>query len=99
MIKVPRFEEINVKDVEALYKDDPQLQKYLPEVKAEGKFISRKFFFNILNTVYPDVVPRIIEVARAKRHKDDMEGEKRKVIEISEEWLDELKSVPFKSSK
>ena len=58
-IVVPHYEEISVKAVFETYKNDEALMKYLPEIRAKGKQLDRTFFFNILNTVYPEVLPAI----------------------------------------
>ena len=47
------------------------LNAYLPEIKAKGKQLDRTFFFNVINTLYPHIMPKILSEARALRFKVD----------------------------
>ena len=49
-------------------KDDEELKKYLPEINRKEKSIDREFFFNILNTVYPDYMKKLIDHAHDTRN-------------------------------
>jgi len=53
-VNVPHFDEISVKSVFPLFKDDPEIMKYIPDFLAAGKLPDRVYFFNILNTVHPE---------------------------------------------
>ena len=98
-IVVPHYEEISVTAVFETYKNDEALMKYLPEIRAKGKQLDRTFFFNILNTVYPEVLPAIIASSREQRESRLSQGENRESIDIAANWAEELRSVPFHSSK
>ena len=54
---------------------------------------------NILNTVYPDYLKSIMAHASKERYAVDGEVMKAKTIEADPEWIEELKNMPFKSSK
>ena len=40
---------------------------YFPDKLPKGKSISREYFFNILNTTYPDYLKKMIEHASNQR--------------------------------
>ena len=99
MIDVPHYEELNVRDVLKRFKDEEKLLAHIPTNLRKGKPIARPFFFNVLNTLYPGVVPAMINNARAIRNEELTKSEKKETIDIVPEWVEELKSVPFTSSK
>ena len=53
-INVPFYPELNVKDIYDAYKDDKVLSRYLPSGFAKGRQIDRTWFFNVLNSLFPD---------------------------------------------
>ena len=66
-IKVPLFEELNVAKLYEHYKSNPLLEPYLPDRYAKGRQIDRTFFFNIFNTILPEVLKKIVDNAYAQR--------------------------------
>jgi len=94
-INVPHYEELSVKSIVDMYKDDERLWKYLPTVYAKGKQLDRTFFFNILHTVHPDALPELIAHAREQRQKRITEGEEKETIEIASDWVSKLSEIPF----
>ena len=98
-INVPKFEEISIKAILKMYKDDEKVQSYLPEIKAKGKQLDRKFLFNIINTIYPTVLPELIAHARDLREKRITEGNEKETIEVATDWVSKLSEIPFQSSK
>ena len=98
-IVVPHYEEISVKAVFETYKNDEALLRYLPEIKAKGKQLDRTFFYNVLNTIYPEVMPAIVASSREQREKRMSHGENRESIDVASNWAEQLKSIPFHSSK
>ena len=59
-IKVPHYDELSVSAIFERYKTDAELQKYFPDKMAKGKQIDRTYFWNVFNTLYPEVVKEII---------------------------------------
>ena len=53
-VNVPHFDELSVKNIFPIFKDDVQVMKYFPSSLPTGKLPDRTFFFNILNTVHPE---------------------------------------------
>ena len=96
---MPHYEELSVKSIVDMYKDDDRLWKYLPTVYAKGKQLDRKFLFNIINTIYPTVLPELIAHAREERQKRITEGNEKETIEVATDWVSKLSEIPFQSSK
>ena len=57
----------------AMMKGDTQITQYLPDEYFEKKVPHREFFFNILNTVYPEYVTEILNHAHKQRTNLDAE--------------------------
>ena len=54
MITVPKYDELSVINLLPKVKENVNVMIYLPDVLPKGKTISREYFFNVLNTTYPD---------------------------------------------
>jgi hypothetical protein len=52
-IIVPIYEELSVKKILDMVKNESELISYLPDELLTKKIPEREYFFNILNTVYP----------------------------------------------
>lgn len=50
-ITVPRYDELSVKNIYPMVKEDAEIMIYLPDVLPKGKLPERTYFFNIFNTV------------------------------------------------
>ena len=59
-INVRHFEEISVKNLWATLKDDEAFSIYFNSKYAENRFPDRAYFFNMLNTTYPNYLENII---------------------------------------
>ena len=53
-INVPRFDELSVENLEKQFKSDAQLQRYLPDKLPKGRMPDRTYYFNVMNTLYPE---------------------------------------------
>jgi hypothetical protein len=52
-ILVPIYEELSVKKILDMVKNESEIISYLPDELLTKKIPEREYFFNILNTVYP----------------------------------------------
>jgi hypothetical protein len=52
-IIVPIYEELSVKKILDMVKNESEIISYLPDELLTKKIPEREYFFNILNTVYP----------------------------------------------
>ena len=62
-INVPIIEELSVLKVLAMIKDDDLIKMYFPDEFFTKKTPERKFFFDVINTVYEDFLPPLINHA------------------------------------
>ena len=98
-ISVPHFQELSVKRLWLDLKQDSKFNIYFNDEFPEEKVPNREYFYNILNTIYPDYLKSIMAHASKERYAVDGEVQKIHTIEATQEWEDELKNMPFKSSK
>ena len=98
-VNVPLYQELNVADVLEMFKEHAELKRHLPDRMAKGRQIDRTYFFTVLNTLEAEKLAQIIAHAQTQRNVAQDEETKLETIRITESWLDELKEIPFKSSK
>ena len=65
-VNVPNFDEFAVKRVFPKIKHNVDFMSYIPELSA-GTLIDRKYFYDVLVTLYPDYVANMIKNAYIKR--------------------------------
>ena len=53
-IAVPHYDELSVKSIWPEFNKDPAFCAYFPAIFLKGKGPPREYFFNILNTLYPE---------------------------------------------
>ena len=88
---VPSFNKLSTKKMWEHFKENVTIKQYFPEYKA-GEYPERDFFFAILNTLYPQGVDHLVDVAykarkvHFKRQEDDM-------IQFTNEMKEEIKNV------
>ena len=70
-INVPLIEELSVLKVLDMIRDDEEIKTYFPDEFFTKKTPERKFFFDVINTVYEDFLPPLINHASQLR----IEGE------------------------
>ena len=61
--------------------------------------MDRTYFFNVINTVYPEFLKKIVDHAIEIRNKPEDNEEKKEFILITDNWYDELMEHPYLSSK
>ena len=98
-INAPLFDEIAVKH---LYNDVSQLpliKDYFPDEFPKGCQCDRNYFYNVWNTFYPLQVKETIDHANAQRYTISDDRARENAITITDEWEQELKSLPFVSKQ
>ena len=65
----PQYIELTIRQF-ATNAKDPLMAMYMPDVRID-KFKDRKFFFTILNTVFPDVVPELVTSLAHQRNEEE----------------------------
>ena len=89
-IHVPAYEELSVKNMWPDLKDDKDFMKYFADDYAKDRYPARDYFFNILNTVYPDYLRQVMQHASKERFTASGEEAKRHTIKATDEWWQEL---------
>ena len=62
-IRVPHYDELSVKNLWPMLNKDPEFTQYFPDKYPVGKGPPRDYFFNILNTVYPEYLQKVLSHA------------------------------------
>ena len=66
-IHVPAYDELSVKRLWEDLKGDKRFNVYFQDEYPNGRFPAREYFFNILNTIYPDYMKQIMDHANKER--------------------------------
>ena len=98
-VHVPGYFELSVKNLWKDLKNDQSFNVYFQDKYAEDKVPCRKYFFDILNTIYPQYLDKLLKHASKQRFTIEGDEAKKEAIVAIEEWLEELKNLPFKSCK
>ena len=69
-ISVPGWDELAVKNLWPELKDDSEFNIYFQDEFANDKSPNREYFFDILNTIYPEYLKTIMKHASAQRYTD-----------------------------
>ncbi len=75
------------------------LAKFFPEQKTAADLPDREYFFNILNTVEPTYLQKLIQHAQQQRFSKLIPNENPNLIEINDFWKKELQSSSYFSRK
>ena len=89
-IHVSHYEELSVKRIWPDMKNDAAFKIYFQDNYANEKNPCRKFFFDILNTIYPDYLSQIMKHAAKERFSGEGLAMKEKAIKVTDEWNQEL---------
>ena len=71
----------------------------MPDRLPKGKSISREYFFNVLNTTYPEFLRKVIDHANSQRFGSANNGNEMDEIKVSNNMWNELTAMPFFSCK
>ena len=96
---MPQYDEIAVKALWPELKKDANFLAFFPSVYPKNKGPPREYFFNILNTLYPDYLEKIMAHADKQRYSATGETMKKESINISDSWQEQLKAMPYLSCK
>ena len=98
-VHVPNWDELGIKHLWPDLKKDAAFNVYFQNDYPGDKGPNREYFFNILNTVYPEYLAQIMSHASKARFTVEGEAAKKQAIYATDEWYEALKDLPFKSSK
>ena len=66
-IHVPAYDELSSKRLWDDLKDDPVFNIYFQDEYPKDRYPAREYFFNILNTIYPEYMKQIMDHANNQR--------------------------------
>ena len=69
---MPHFDELSVKRLYPEVKKIPEVNIFFPDKLRKGVALNRVYFFNVLNTVMPGYVEKLIQ--HANRLRNDIDG-------------------------
>jgi hypothetical protein len=98
-INVPKFDELSVKNIFPMKAKDEKFMKYMPDRCPKGRLPDRRYFFNVLNTLYPESTQTIIENANRLRNSGVGSNTEGDTVVVTEEWWQKLHQMPFISGK
>ena len=55
-VNVPKYDELSVRTIFPLKVDDPDFMAYFPDKTPQNRWPDRRYFFSILNTMYPEML-------------------------------------------
>ena len=84
------YNELSVKNLWKDLKDDDKFRLYFQDSYANDRNPCREYFFNILNTIYPAYLLKIMNHAASQRYSAEGEANKTQAIKVSDEWYEEL---------
>ena len=84
----PNDNNLTVKDVYEKAKEDANLKAYLPDYKGD-QLPNKKFLFNIINTIYPGRMVKMIKEVRALK-KDVKEAKKLNYLVMTPDYYNIL---------
>ena len=85
-INVPLYDELSVKKFYPKAQQDKTVMKFLPDPRPDGRLPDRVYFFNILNTVHPEYMKKVIEHANEQRMAATAGKQEQEAIQVSERW-------------
>ena len=94
-INVPKLDELSVSNILKMTKDDEELKMYFPDEYYKKLTPERVFFFNIINTVYPQFLSSLISNANSQRMRVDDQYQQEQTIEATDTWVNNLSAIPF----
>ena len=83
---MPHYDELSVRALWPQFREDATLSKYFPDNFADGKGPSRKYFFDVLNTLYPEYLREVMGHANEMRWTAMAPDQQSTSINISEKW-------------
>ena len=98
-VQVTHFDELSVRNIYPMFRKDPLFQRYFPEKYPVGKGPPRPYFFNVLNTLYPEYLKECMGHAAEQRMTSAGEQMQKQSIQISEFWTEELRKMPYLTRK
>ena len=98
-VSVPGYNELAVKRLWPDLSKDEAFTVYFQDKFADEKVPNRDYFFNILNSLYPEYLDNVMKHACKLRYTAEGEDGKPDAIQATDEWMEQLQMLPYKSCK
>ena len=98
-INVPHYDELSVENLIKDIMGDAELARFFPDQATKGNRPDRVFFFNVINTLQPDYLQKLIMHAQSQRARGSEAQANPNIIEVNDFWRKELEATPYFSSK
>ena len=98
-VEVPHYDELSVRRLWPELAKDGEFMQYFPSKYPVGKGPPRDYFFNVLNTLYPEYLTKVMAHANEQRMSTSGDDQRAKSIRITEFWEEQLKAMPYLSRK
>ena len=95
----PAYDEIGVKALYDKVATQNNMAQFFPDKFPKGMMCDKSYFYNVWNTLYPEQVAEVIKYANKQRYTVSNEEAKQNSITITEEWQNEIESLPFVSKQ
>ena len=66
-VTVPKYDELGVMHIFPKFHGDPAVMQFLQDEYPKDRYPDRSYFYNILNSVHPEYVKKMIEHANSAR--------------------------------
>ena len=66
-VNVPLYDELSVRKFYPMFQGDEEVMKYLPDPTPDMRVPDRTYFFNIMNTLKPEYMKKVIAHANNLR--------------------------------
>ena len=98
-INVAAYDELKVSSMYDFATGLPKMGSLFPSKYPKGRQCSRSYFYNCWNTCYPDDIKELLNHANSQRFSMKNEKLKQDSILLTEEWKQQLDSLPFCSKQ
>ena len=85
-INVPKYPELAIKNIYHLVTENVQASKFFPNSYPEGRHPDRDYTYNILNSLFPDLVGKVVSHAHNQRNAVMEGANHRDEIKCSSQW-------------
>ena len=92
---MPKYDEVSVRNLWGKLSKDEEFMKLMPTSLPKGRYPSREYVFNCLNTLRPDYCDKVVQTANQNRFSAQTQGNQDKNIAVNAEWHEALLKMPF----
>ena len=85
-VSVPKYDELSVKNIFPIIMRDGDVMQYFPDTYPKGRHPDREYTFNVLNSVRPEYVAKMIAHAQSARNACSEQSDQAQEIVISRKW-------------